>query len=189
MCENIIKLRSDIYNDAVGMRKYICKITDYTHIFTLLYTYLLMGKQQTNFKIFMIGYVTNIIINYILKTLLRCKRPIINKFLFQKMEKHNIRHINYYDIYGMPNTSTQLLGYILSYVLYVTHKVTNIIIVILQIAIVIYKGIICKEATVIQIIAGLLIGNGIGLYFGKYREKQEVKEVKEKQDDKCKIKE
>lgn len=190
--EQVIQLRANIYKDVVGKSKYkaiLCEISNYTPILTLIYIYILIGTRTKSFEIFWIGYFVNVLINYILKTLIRSKRPIINKYMFQNMERHNIRHIKNYDIYGMPSMSMQLLGYVLVYVLLVTKEVKNLIVIIIQIAIVIYNGILFRHATTKQIIVGLSIGGMIGTYFGKYREMKALQETNEKKDDECKVKE
>ena len=126
------------------------------------YSLLLLWNKNTLFYYYLYGFFLNVILNFILKGLIKEPRPNEDPKLFNIALKHSIRFkfINGYpyDIFGMPSGHAQS-AFFSTIFIYLALKDIKISVIYLIISLLtMYQRVLFKDHTVLQILAGSIVG-------------------------------
>lgn len=148
-----------------------------------------LRKKRLLYLFFFIGLCLCVILNFILKKIIRIRRPCINIHLFDLMLKNNEEYVerndNKYHIYGMPSGHSQSCGYAFAFLtLFLKDNYISLFYLLISI-LTMYQRVKYEHHTVLQVIIGVTIGYllGVGVYY--YAKKKIVGELEEKEDDNC----
>ena len=120
-------------------------------------------KLPSYLGMFLIGSVASILINYLLKGLIKQPRPNQDAFL-QTIERQ-YRGIVGFGRYGMPSGHTQLAVFITTYVCLATKNVYITLIYIIICIIVMYQRVKYDFHTITQVVAGAVTGVVVAVFF------------------------
>jgi membrane-associated phospholipid phosphatase len=151
------------------------------------YSLLLLWNKNTLFYYYLYGFFLNVILNFILKGLIKEPRPNEDPKLFNIALKHSIRFkfINGYphDIFGMPSGHAQSAFFSIIFI-YLALKDIKIIIVYLFIALItMYQRVLFKQHTVLQVVAGAIAGTLFGGFIYYMAQQKIVGKLRFKKDD------
>ena len=148
-----------------------------------------LRKNLLLYFYFFIGLSLGAILNFILKKIIRIKRPCINIHLFDLMLKNNQEYVERnnkkYHIYGMPSGHSQSCGYAFTFLtLFLKDNYTSLFYLLISI-LTMYQRVNYEHHTVLQVIIGATIGCllGVGMYY--FAEKKIAGKLVEKEDDNC----
>lgn len=150
-----------------------------------------LRKNFFIYFLFLVGLCLNTLMNFILKKIIRLRRPCISIYLFDLMLKNNEEYVERngkkYHIYGMPSGHSQLCGYAFTFLtLILRNNFISVFYLFISI-LTMYQRVKYEHHTVFQVIIGALIGcvMGLGMYY--YAEKKIAGKLIEKKDDNCLI--
>ena len=152
--------------------------------------YLLWNKNNL-FYYYGYGIFLNAILNLVLKGMIKEPRPSEDPKLFNIALKHSIRFkfINGYphDIFGMPSGHSQSTFFSIIFI-YLALKDVKITIGYLLVALfTMYQRILFKEHSVIQVIAGAIVGILFGSFIYCMAEQKIIGKLRAKPDDNAPI--
>jgi len=156
-----------------------------TPVIMLVTTGLLLRNKTTYFKFFFYGYIVNIILNSLLKWVLKMPRPV-NDWKILELGITHTKRIGF-DKYGMPSGHAQHCGFMLSFVTLVFESpfITSIYSILSLICL--YQRYLYQNHTIIQIIVGFGIGLLVGYLFYELAAKKLVGNIKRRPDDNAPI--
>lgn len=135
------------------------------------------------------GLCLSSILNLLFKKIIKIRRPIIDKHLFdlclKNKEDYVYRNDKKYHIYGMPSGHSQICGYAFTYfTLLLQDYVTSIFYLIITL-ITMYQRVKYQHHTILQVFIGVSIGCllGFGMYY--YTRKKNAGKLDVKDDDYC----
>jgi len=156
-------------------------------IVLFFYSLLLLWNKNTLFYYYLYGSFLNIILNFILKGLIKEPRPNEDPKLFNIALKHSIRFrfINGYphDIFGMPSGHAQSAFFSIIFIYLGLKDVKTIIIYLFIALMTMYQRVLFKEHTVLQVIAGAIGGTLFGGFIYYMAEQKIVGKLRFKKDD------
>jgi len=131
--------------------------------------------------IYIVGFVVNILLNYILKGIFQQPRPTDETHLFQ-MEQLYRKQIGF-DRYGMPSGHAQMVLYSTAFIHYAFNniKLTSLYLIISLNTL--YQRVKYNNYTVFQVLVGSLLGFLVGFSFYSWGEKYLKGILKAKIDD------
>ena len=148
-----------------------------------------LRKNLLLYFYFFVGLSLGACLNFILKKIIRIRRPCINIHLFDLLLKKNEEYVERndrkYHIYGMPSGHSQSCGYAFAFFTLFL-KDNNISLFYLFISILtMYQRVKYEHHTVLQVIIGATIGCllGVGMYY--YAGNKFAGKLEEKEDDNC----
>ncbi len=132
------------------------------------YSLFILRFKQNYLAIYCIGYILNMIINTILKGLIKDPRPS-NKQPTHILEQAG-KHIPF-DAYGMPSGHAQIAFFTVSYLYMVTKNVNVLLLCSIISILTILQRVYNNRHTVAQVLVGSIIGSIFGYLFYLYGEK------------------
>jgi len=147
----------------------------------LIASIFLLLDKKTYLNIYLIGFVFNIILNFILKGIIRQPRPEEDKRLFN-LELLSGKRIGY-DRYGMPSGHAQVVFYSTAFVYLVLKNVWISLLYLFISLITFYQRIKYKNHTLEQVVAGSFVGSGMGYLVYQYGKNILKGKMKLKMDD------
>jgi len=138
---------------------------------------------------FFIGISLSAILNFILKKIIKIKRPCINNHLFDLLLKNNEEYVERndktYHIYGMPSGHSQSCGYAFIFLtLFLKDNYISLFYLLIGI-LTMYQRVKYEHHTILQVIIGVTIGCLLGVGMYHYAEKNIAGNLVEKEDDNC----
>jgi membrane-associated phospholipid phosphatase len=138
---------------------------------------------------FFIGISLSAILNFILKKIIKIKRPCINNHLFDLLLKNNEEYVERndktYHIYGMPSGHSQSCGYAFIFLtLFLKDNYISLFYLLIGI-LTMYQRVKYEHHTILQVIIGVTIGCLLGVGMYHYAEKKIAGNLVEKEDDNC----
>ncbi len=127
------------------------------------------------------GFVINVILNSVLKILIKEPRPSDDKHIFA-MEVRNGNRISF-DKFGMPSGHAQMAGYSIGFIYHIvkSSSIMNLYLVIALITMI--QRFIFKNHTIMQLIVGFGIGIFIGFCTSYWANQKLVGNIRHKPDD------
>ena len=148
-------------------------------VFSIL---LLLAKNYRSYlSYYLIGYVLNILLNYILKGIIRQPRPTEDKKLIE-MALHNGKRFGY-DIYGMPSGHSQGVFYSTAFIHLVLKNPQITLIFFLYSLNTIIQRVNYKNHTILQVLTGAMVGIGFAYLVYYYAQNIIQGNLKIKKDD------
>ena len=141
---------------------HLSKIFDYLgyfgpNILLVFSIFLLLAKNYRSYlSYYLIGYVLNILLNYVLKGIIRQPRPNEDKKLIE-MALHNGKRFGY-DIYGMPSGHSQGVFYSTAFIHLILKNPQVTLIFFLFSLNTIIQRVNYKNHTILQVLIGALVG-------------------------------
>ena len=141
---------------------HLSKIFDYLgyfgpNILLILSILLLSVKNYCSYlSYYLIGYILNILLNYVLKGIIQQPRPNEDKKLIE-MALHNGKRFGY-DIYGMPSGHSQGVFYSTAFIHLVLKNPQITLIFFLVSLNTIIQRVNYKNHTILQVLIGALVG-------------------------------
>ena len=150
-------------------------------IIMLVVTIFLLRNKINYLSFFFYGYVFNLVVNSLLKWVLKEPRPTNDLKILQLGVTHTKR-IGF-DKYGMPSGHAQHCGFILAFVTLVLNSplVTGSFSILSLICL--YQRYLYQNHTLLQVIVGFVVGLSIGYLFYELGAKQLVGNMKQRPDD------
>ena len=165
----------------------ISKFFDYLGYFgpnlLLVFSILLLWAKnyRSYLSYYLIGYILNILLNYLLKGLIQQPRPTEDKKLIE-MALTNGKRFGY-DLYGMPSGHSQGVFYSTAFIhLVVQNPQITLFFFLLSLNTMIQR-VNYKNHTILQVIAGALVGIGFAYLVYYYAKRIIVGNLKPKRDD------
>lgn len=144
----------------------------------------LLYPTRTYLIIYIIGFILNIAINFVLKTIVKQPRPKEDLDIFNPTKKHSKRGSLH--IYGMPSGHSQMVLFSTTYI-YLIFKNIPLTLFYLLVAInTVFQRVRYKNHTVMQVIAGSILGIVVAGLVYKYATKKLVGKLNMKPDDNAK---
>jgi membrane-associated phospholipid phosphatase len=168
--------------DVLGIIASIVDYIGYLGPFLLLAsTLILLNNKGTLLSVYLVGYVLNLIINVILKALIKQPRPSEDLSVFNASVAHGKRIS--FDIYGMPSGHTTSVFYSTTFVfLALKRPVLSAIYLIISINTG-YQRIKYKNHTLMQVICGAITGTIIAYIAYLFATKKLAGLLRNKKDD------
>ena len=163
-------------------------LTNITHLvgymtpsIMLVVTIWLLRNKMNYLKFFFYGYITNIVVNSLLKWFLKEPRPVNDWKILQLGITHTKR-IGF-DKYGMPSGHAQHCGFMLAFITLVFESplVTGLYSILSFICL--YQRYLYQNHTLLQIVVGFGVGLGVGYLFYELGAKKLVGNIKRRPDD------
>ena len=176
---------------------YIMKITENTNLFDYviqgldilgyfgpqilcILSLILLFEKSMMLKYYLFGYVVNIILNIVLKGIIKEPRPNEDKHMFNIWLNNGMKtDRHWFDRFGMPSGHSQGVFYSTAFIFFAL-KNSNWAILFLLISLnTMYQRVKYKNHTLKQVIVGALVGSLVGwgfYYFSKVALKGKLKE-------------
>jgi|LauGreDrversion4_2_1035121.scaffolds.fasta_scaffold07542_4 hypothetical protein len=163
-------------------------LTNITHLvgylaptIMLVITILLLRNKINYLTFFFYGYITNIVVNSLLKWFLKEPRPVNDWKILQLGITHTKR-IGF-DKYGMPSGHSQHCGFMLTFITLVFESpfVTGLYSILSFICL--YQRYLYQNHTILQIVVGFGVGVAIGYLFYEMGTDELVGNIKRRPDD------
>lgn len=154
----------------------------------ILLTIFLLFNKYTLLQIYLIGFVINSFLNFVLKGIIKQPRPSEDKHVFNVWLNNGMKGDRlWFDRFGMPSGHAQSVFYSTFFIIFALQN-TNINILYLIISLnTLYQRVKYKNHTVLQIIVGAIVGTIIGSLLYYYSQKILQGKLKEKEDDNAPI--
>ena len=133
-----------------------------------IYALYVLRNKNNYLSVYCIGFVINIIINLLLKAIIRQPRPS-----YDKPEINIIDALGKYppfNVYGMPSGHAQLISFTLYYLFLVTKSYNVFWITLILLTITGYQRVLSTKHTLLQVFVGTILGLLIGYFFYRYAE-------------------
>jgi hypothetical protein len=139
-------------------------------------------------QIYLIGFVINSLLNFVLKGIIKQPRPSEDKHVFNVWLNNGMKGDRlWFDRFGMPSGHAQSVFYSTFFIIFALQN-TNINILYLIISLnTLYQRVKYKNHTVLQVIVGAIVGTIIGSLLYYYSQKILQGKLKEKKDDNAPI--
>ena len=156
-----------------------------TPVILLVVTVFLLRNKTVYFNFFFYGYFVNIIINSLLKFILKTPRPV-NDWKILELGITHTKRIGF-DKYGMPSGHAQHCGFVLAFATLVFQNplITSSYSILSLICL--YQRYLYQNHTIGQIIIGFIVGLIIGYLFYEMAFKKLVGNIKRRPDDNAPI--
>ena len=147
----------------------------------------LLWDHNNIFFFYIIGIISDLILNIVLKSIIQQPRPCFDSKQLQLALKNNKRYIYKdgipYDLFGMPSGNTSCALFSTMYVYLALRKTNWLYVYLIMDAIIMSQMVISNDHSIYQVIVGVFVG--IGLAFGLYQlaEKKMKGRIREKPDD------
>jgi membrane-associated phospholipid phosphatase len=170
-----------------GCETLIYKVGEYGPLLLFLQSLLLLRKREIFLDYYAIGFFLNILLNFILKVIIKEPRPSVDKKTFdlalKYMRDKDYRNALSYDVFGMPSGHAQGAFYSTLFIWFVEKNMNLTLFYLFVSLITLYQRVEYKFHTVLQVILGSLIGTIIGslVYFMASQKRKGI--LKEKQED------
>lgn len=178
---------SDWFDISNIFKNFIFYIGEYMDSAIIFITFLVLYKQYFLFFVYFIGVSICVFLNFILKKIIKQRRPCIDKNLFfimlQNNEEYVSRNNKKYHVYGMPSGHSQLCGYSSTFIFLFLKNKYYLFLYILISFITLFQRVIYFHHTINQVILGFLIGCLLGGLLFYYFKKYIAGNLKEKEDD------
>ena len=147
----------------------------------LVTTVFLLRNKINYLTIFFYGYIFNIVLNSLLKWILKEPRPTNDWKILQLGITHT--KLIGFDKYGMPSGHAQHCGYVLAFVTLVLNNpfITGLYSILSLICL--YQRYLYQNHTVLQVTVGFITGVGVGYLFYKIGFKKLIGNIKMRPDD------
>ena len=151
----------------------------------LVITLFLLRNKTVYFNFFFYGYIANIIINSLLKLVLKAPRPV-NDWKILELGITHTKRIGF-DKYGMPSGHAQHCGFMLAFITlvfenpFITGSYTILSLICL------YQRYLYQNHSIVQILIGFGVGLLIGYLFYQIAAKKLVGNIKRRPDDNAPI--
>jgi membrane-associated phospholipid phosphatase len=154
----------------------------------ILFTIFLLFNKYTLLQIYLIGFVINSFLNFVLKGIIKQPRPSEDKHVFNVWLNNGMKGDRlWFDRFGMPSGHAQSVFYSTFFISFALQN-TNINILYLIISLnTLYQRVKYKNHTVLQVIVGAIVGTIIGSLLYYYSQKILQGKLKEKEDDNAPI--
>jgi membrane-associated phospholipid phosphatase len=154
----------------------------------ILLTIFLLFNKYTLLQIYLIGFVINSFLNFVLKGIIKQPRPSEDKHVFNVWLNNGMKGDRlWFDRFGMPSGHAQSVFYSTFFIIFALQN-TNINILYLIISLnTLYQRVKYKNHTVLQVIVGAIVGTIIGSLLYYYSQKILQGKLKEKEDDNAPI--
>jgi len=130
-------------------------------------TLFLLYSTKTYLIFYVVGFLLNIVVNNILKQIIKQPRPKGDLDIFDPSKKHNYSH-NPVQIYGMPSGHSQMVLFSTTYIYLVLKNIPLTLFYVLLTLNTIFQRIRYKNHTVMQVIVGSLVGALVAYVAYKY---------------------
>lgn len=170
----------------MDIEKYISLVGVYGPIILNIISIILLWNRQIIMWSYILGSISSIIINLVLKTMIKDPRPELDTKLekLEKLEKDNSKFLKA-NIYGMPSGHSQSVGFSCTFIYYALHNFNYFLTYFAISLVTMMQRFKYKEHTIPQIIIGFIIGIALAhTTFFIYKQFL-VKELQEKKDDEC----
>jgi len=127
----------------------------------------LLYSTKTYLIFYVVGFLLNIVVNNILKQIIKQPRPKGDLDIFDPSKKHNYSH-NPVQIYGMPSGHSQMVLFSTTYIYLVLKNIPLTLFYVLLTLNTIFQRIRYKNHTVMQVIVGSLVGALVAYVAYKY---------------------
>jgi membrane-associated phospholipid phosphatase len=145
----------------------------------------LLYPTKTYLAIYVVGFILNIVVNNILKKIIKQPRPDGDLDIYNPSKKHNYSH-NPIQVYGMPSGHSQMVLFSTTYV-HLVLKNTYVTLFYLLLSInTLVQRIRYKNHTFMQIMVGSLVGVLVAYLVYHYATNNLVGKLKTKPDDNAK---
>ena len=150
-------------------------------IIMLVITFFLLRNNANYLTFFFYGYIFNLVVNSLLKWVLKEPRPT-NDWKILELGITHTKRIGF-DKYGMPSGHAQHCGFILAFATLVLNSpfVTGLFSILSLICL--YQGYLYQNYTLLQVIVGFVVGLGIGYLFYDLGAKKLIGNIKMRPDD------
>jgi len=144
----------------------------------------LLYKKSNYFFVYIIGFILDTILNFLIKGIVKQPRPKGDYNIFKPLEQQSPRILS--DMYGMPSGHSQHVFYSTVFIHFVL-KNTNITLIYAIISLLtLYQRVKYKNHYIIQVIVGGLIGACLAYYMYMYANKKIVGKLVAKKEDNAK---
>ena len=168
----------------------IYNIGQYGPFLLILASAFLLRNQGLYFNYYLIGTLVNIILNFLLKMMIREPRPSVDKKTFELALRHmkskNYSNVLKYDVFGMPSGHAQSVYFSTIYLFLVLykHKWTITVYFFLIICLItFYQRVKYEFHTVNQVLAGGFVGMIFAYLVYSFASSQMKAPLKPKKDD------
>jgi membrane-associated phospholipid phosphatase len=143
------------YNLIIGYLGY------YAPLLVLIISTLLLRNLCRYLKFFIYGYTATMVLNSLLKILIKQPRPSKDKRILEIAIKNGNR-IGF-DKYGMPSGHAQICGFCLAFMTMLFKRPSISLLYLIISIITMYQRYIYNNHTIMQLIVGFIIGIGTGI--------------------------
>lgn len=186
---NPITKWSNISHIITNFIYYIGEYMDSAICFIVLFT---LRKNLMLYFFFFVGLCLSVILNFILKKIIKIKRPCINIHLFDLLIKNNkeylLRNGKNYCIYGMPSGHSQLCGYTFVFLTLLLKNNSITLFYLFLTILTMYQRVKYEHHTFLQVIIGVSFGCLLGLGVHYFVNQKFTGNIMPKKDDNCYIK-
>jgi membrane-associated phospholipid phosphatase len=144
---------------------------------SIIYLYV----KNSYFTIYVVGFMFNSLINYILKGVFKQPRPIDDKHLFNLEKMY--RSVLTFENYGMPSGHAQSVFYTTIFTYLAVENNVLLVSSLFISLLTIYQRVQSKQHFFLQTIVGAIIGSILGFTFYKYAKNQLQGPLKPKEEE------
>ena len=145
----------------------------------------LLYPTKTYLLFYVVGFIFNIVVNNILKQIIKQPRPKGDLDIFDPSKKHSYSH-NPVQVYGMPSGHSQMVLFSTTYIYLVLKNIPLTLLYVLLTLNTIVQRIRYKNHTVMQVIVGSLVGALVACIAYKYAKNNLLGKLDLKPDDNAK---
>jgi membrane-associated phospholipid phosphatase len=147
----------------------------------------LLYKKKTLLMYYLYGYFLNLLLNLVLKGMIKQPRPLDDPELFKLALKHSIRFrfINGfpYDSFGMPSGHSQAIFYTVFFI-YLALRDIYVTLFFISIALLTaYQRVLFNDHTILQVIVGIVVGILFAFLIYYMSQNQIMGKIRMKKDD------
>lgn len=164
----------------MDISKYIDLVGVYGPIILNITSIILLWNRQLIMSAYTLGSILSIIINLVLKIMIKDPRPELDT----KLEHDNGKYLKA-NIYGMPSGHSQSVGFSCTFIYYSLHNFNYFLIYFAISLITMTQRFKYKQHTIPQIVIGFAIGIALAYTTFFIYKKQVAKNLQEKKDDGC----
>jgi membrane-associated phospholipid phosphatase len=126
-------------------------------------TFVLLFKKKMLLQFYLVGYIINILLNIVLKGLIKQSRPSEDKHMFNIWLNNGMKtDRHWYDRFGMPSGHAENVFYSTVFIYFASVNSNWLIFYLLISLNTIYQRVKYKNHTVLQVIVGSIVGSMMG---------------------------
>lgn len=144
----------------------------------------LLYKKSNYLFVYMVGFILDIILNFLIKGIVKQPRPKGDYNIFKPLEQHGIRFSS--DIYGMPSGHAQHVFYSTVFIHLVLKNTTITLLYIFISILTLLQRVKYQNHYITQVIVGGLIGACLAYYMYIYADKKIIGKLIPKKEDNAK---
>jgi membrane-associated phospholipid phosphatase len=145
----------------------------------------LLYSTKTYLIFYVVGFLLNIVVNNILKQIIKQPRPKGDLDIFDPSKKHNYSH-NPIQVYGMPSGHSQMVLFSTTYIYLVLKNIPITLFYLLLTLNTLVQRIRYKNHTIMQVVVGSLVGALVAYLVYQYATNNLVGKLHIKPDDNAK---